>query len=43
LILRKKYGRELIGFICLRPGARGGLCEHGNKTSGCIKYDKYLD
>jgi hypothetical protein len=41
LILRKK---DLwVGFICLRPGTKGGLCEHGNKISGCIKCNKYLD
>jgi hypothetical protein len=30
------------GLIWLRIGTSGGSCEHGNETSGCIKFWEVL-
>ena len=41
--IKGEDGRAWIGFICLRPGTKDGLCEHSNELSSSIKCDKHLD
>ena len=31
------------GFLWLRTGSNGGLCEHSKNISSCIKYEESLD
>ena len=36
-ILKESFGKLWIGFMRLKMGTNGGLCEHGNETSGSIR------
>jgi hypothetical protein len=42
-ILEKCGGKLWLGFIWLRIGTSGILCEHGNETTGSIKDGEFLD
>jgi len=42
-ILEKQDGNVWTGFIWLRIGINGGLCEHDNVPSGSIKGGEFVD
>jgi hypothetical protein len=41
--LREIDGKVWTGFVWLRTGTSGGLCEHGNKHLGSIKCREFVD
>jgi hypothetical protein len=41
-MLDKQDGVVWIGFIWLKIGTSGGVCEHGNELSGSINSWKFL-